>query len=87
MSPLDRMKAQIIDRIPGSNVVVNDVTGEANHLEITVISELFEGKRLIERHRMVMAALKSELESELHAVRIRTLIPSDSPGEQRSTTR
>ncbi|MCP4895624.1 MAG: BolA family transcriptional regulator [bacterium] len=82
MSPLERVKTKIVDRIPGSEVTVKDVTGGENHLEITVVSKLFEGKRRIERHRMVLGALKSELEGALHAVRVRALIPADVGGVQ-----
>lgn len=47
--------------------------------EVEVVSEKFEGKRLLERHRMVNAALV-ELMQSIHALSIKkALAPSQLP--------
>lgn len=66
----DRVKALIEAGLPGAEV---EVTGDGRHFEAVVTSDAFEGKSLIQRHRMVMEAVKAEIASdELHALSIRT---------------
>ncbi len=52
-----------------------DVTGDGRHFEVTVTSSEFEGKSLLQRQRMVMATVKTQIESdELHALSIKTKV-------------
>ncbi|TXG60553.1 hypothetical protein EZV62_015126 [Acer yangbiense] len=44
---------------------------------VEIVSEQFEGKRLLERHRIVNAALEEEMK-EIHALSIRKAI---TPGQ------
>lgn len=48
------------------------------HFEIVVVSAAFEGKPLLERHRMVNDALREMIGREIHALGIRTLSPGES---------
>ena len=50
---------------------------EATHLQLTVVSPQFEGTNLINRHRMVHAALKSAFENHLHALVLKTYSPNE----------
>lgn len=43
-----------------------------SHFKITIVSDEFDGKMLIARHRAVNTALKTELES-IHALSLHTL--------------
>lgn len=46
-------------------------TGET-HFNVTIVSDLFEGVAILERHRMVNECLKQELEEKgLHALSIK----------------
>jgi len=47
------------------------------HFDVTIVSEAFYGKSRIQRHRMVYDALGSLLESDIHALRIKALTPSE----------
>jgi BolA protein len=51
-------------------------TGES-HFRVLVVSERFQGKPRIERHRMVNDALASALGAGLHALAIKTLAPGE----------
>ena len=42
------------------------------HFKVTVVSEQFEGKRLIGRHRLVNSIVKEELEGPVHALALHT---------------
>ena len=46
------------------------------HFDITIVSEQFEGQNRIQRHRMVYDALMALLDTDIHALRIRTLTVS-----------
>ncbi len=55
--------------MPGAEVTV---TGDGRHFEAVVVSPEFEGKSLIERHRLVMATVTAEIRSDaLHALSIK----------------
>ena len=69
----EAVKALIEAGIPGAKV---EATGDGRHFEATVTSALFDGKSLIQQHRMVKDAVKVQIESdELHALSIKTLLP------------
>ncbi|MDG3087370.1 BolA/IbaG family iron-sulfur metabolism protein [Vibrio hannami] len=46
--------------------------GSESHFKVVVVSEEFEGLRLIARHRKVNATLSEELEEAIHALSIHT---------------
>jgi len=48
------------------------VKSQGGHFRLMIVSERFEGKTLIERHRMVYAAL-AELKDKIHALAIRAV--------------
>lgn len=58
--------------IPDATVMVEDMTGTRDHLAITVVSDAFKGKLLIEQHQMLMDLLKEELKTRIHAVKLQT---------------
>ncbi len=52
------------------------VEGEGNRYDITVIGEVFEGKRPVQRQQLVYAALNEQIANgSIHAVNIRTFTP------------
>ncbi len=67
------VKDLILKSIPDAVVTVNDLTGTKDHLAILVISNVFEGKALIQQHQMIMDILKDSLKNEIHAVQLKTM--------------
>jgi acid stress-induced BolA-like protein IbaG/YrbA len=51
---LSAMRDAIAEALPGAQI---QVQGGGGHFEVAVVSEAFEGKRTLARHRLVMAAL------------------------------
>jgi BolA protein len=51
--------------------------GGETHYSIYIVSQAFQGKSRIERHRMINATLSSELAGSVHALAIH----AKSPGE------
>ena len=52
--------------------------GEGNHLSVTVIGEIFAGKRPVQRQQQVYAILKEHIaEGTIHAVNMKLYTPSE----------
>ena len=49
-----------------------EVEGDGTHFQAIVVSEQFRGKPPIERHKLVYLALGDAMESEIHAISIKT---------------
>jgi stress-induced morphogen len=71
-SPFEFVEQIIKSGIPDAQVFVEDMTGTRDHLAITVASDAFKGKLLIEQHQMLMDLLKEELKNRIHAVKLQT---------------
>ncbi len=54
-----------------------EVKGDGQHFEALIVTPLFEGKRLIQRHQMVYAALGDRMRAEIHALSMQTLTPAE----------
>ena len=66
----------ITNKIPNSQVKVETFNGN-DHLQVTVISEQFNGLSLVKQHQLVYSALKEELASEaIHALALKTQTPN-----------
>lgn len=66
---------QLIEQdLPGAEVTVRGEDGV--HFEAVVISDAFQGKSLLQQHRLVYAALGGRMESEeIHALALKTYTP------------
>ena len=75
MTP-DQLKIRIESLGPGTRADIMDLTGTQDHYQAVIVSPAFEGKMMIEQHRMVFALLKSEVDSgEVHALTLKTFTP------------
>ncbi len=70
--PPKEIETMILNALPGAEVVVEDLVGDGDHLQAIVISDLFQGKTLLEQHQMVYQALKEILKEQLHALALKT---------------
>lgn len=48
------------------------------HFVVTIVSPAFAGKGLVERHRMIYAALGDAMHGEIHALSLRVLTPDEA---------
>ncbi len=48
------------------------------HYNVTVVSESFDGKSLVQRHQLIYQALADLMKSEIHALGINALTPSEN---------
>ncbi len=57
--------------MPDAVVTVTDRTGTMDHLKVRVVSTVFEGKTLLDRHRMIYQALDAPLkDGRIHALEL-----------------
>jgi acid stress-induced BolA-like protein IbaG/YrbA len=71
----EKVAALIRAGMPDAQV---EVTGDGRHFEATVVSPVFAGKTLIQKHRMVMETVKQQIASdELHALSIKAYTPEE----------
>lgn len=61
--------------LPDAEVVVTGEDGA--HFEALVVSASFEGRRTLDRHRLVYATLGERMGREIHALALRTLTPAE----------
>lgn len=60
----------------GLNCEYLDVQGEdGTHFEAVIVSTAFEGKSLIEQHKLVYGTLGDNMRSAIHALSMKTLTP------------
>ena len=50
---------------------------DGTHFEATIVSPSFEGKRMVQQHQLVYAALGDRMRAEIHALGMKTYAPSD----------
>jgi BolA protein len=74
------IEQKLVDSIPllGLEVINeshmhNVPTGSESHFKVVIISDDFEGERLIRRHQRVNKILADELENKIHALALHTL--------------
>jgi stress-induced morphogen len=73
----EQIKETLSKALPVSLVETQDLTGGGDHWQLIVVSAAFEGKGLVEQHRMVNDALKAELEDQrIHALALKTFSPA-----------
>jgi acid stress-induced BolA-like protein IbaG/YrbA len=53
------------------------VDGDGHHFEAVIVSQAFEGKRLVARHQLVYRALGDRMRQEIHALSMKTLTPAE----------
>jgi stress-induced morphogen len=74
----EEIRRRVATALPGSEISIRDMVGDGDHLEMIVVSPVFEGKTTLERHRLVYAPLKDLLGGALHALALKTMTPAEN---------
>ena len=69
------LQSLLEQKIPDSVVKVSDLTGTSDHFDVDVTSPAFEGKSLVEQHKMIHEACGIHLTTTIHALQIKTRTP------------
>jgi len=70
--------AKIRAALPDAKIELKDLTGTADHWQATIVSAAFAGKSMLERHRLVMAALVEEMKGPIHALTLEVKTPDET---------
>ncbi len=73
----DDIVAKIRAALPDAAVELQDLTGTADHWKASIVSAAFSGKTMLQRHRMVMAALADEMKGPIHALTLDVKAPGE----------
>jgi stress-induced morphogen len=73
----EEIKTRLEKALPGSSIEMRDLTGGGDHWQVIIVSPAFEGKGLLDQHRMVNDALKDEMgDQRIHALALKTFTPA-----------
>ncbi|KAG8560066.1 hypothetical protein GDO81_014765 [Engystomops pustulosus] len=76
------IKAKLTENLQPSHLEVHNESymhavapGSETHFKVVIVSDVFDGKSLIQRHRLVNDLLKEELAGPVHALSIQAKTP------------
>ena len=73
----DEIKATLAQALPVTLIETQDLTGGGDHWQVIIVSPAFEGKGLIDQHRLVNDALKEPMgDQRIHALSLKTYSPA-----------
>ncbi|KAH7852083.1 hypothetical protein Vadar_020424 [Vaccinium darrowii] len=79
------VETSLTSKLNPSHLVVTDTSGGCGaSFAVEIVSEQFAGKRLLERHRMVNAALAEEMK-EIHALSITKAVTPEQWKQQQES--
>ncbi len=70
----EQVKTYISEQVPCTHI---EVEGDGQHFYATIVSPEFAGKRLVQRHQLVYAALGDRMKAEIHALSIKAFSPDE----------
>ena len=74
----DVLTQYIHQSMADAQVTMTDLTGTQDHLNVRVISDIFKGKNLLDRHRMIYQALDEPMkDGRIHALELKAQTPDE----------
>ncbi len=81
MMTFEALSTQLQEALGDAEVSVQDRTGTMDHFNVKVISDAFEGKNLLDRHRMIYQALDAQMkDGRIHALEIQAKTKNEAQG-------
>ncbi|TGK14708.1 BolA/IbaG family iron-sulfur metabolism protein [Leptospira fluminis] len=71
---IEEIRNKIRSGLPGSEVEILDPYKDGVHIKAVVKYSGFQGKSMVEQHRMVYDTLREELKEEVHALALETKV-------------
>jgi stress-induced morphogen len=73
----EEIATKIRAALPDAVIEMQDLTGTSDHWKATIVSTAFAGKTMLQRHRLVMAALAEEMKGPIHALTLDVKTPEE----------
>jgi BolA protein len=75
----DALQPDYLDIIDDSHAHAGDPGAQdgAGHYVVSIVSNQFVGRSMVQRHQMVYSALASFMPMEIHALRIKAITPDE----------
>lgn len=70
------LDAMIREAFPDAEVTLTDLAGDNDHWSAEIVSEKFRGLNRVQQHKLVYEALGGRMGGVLHALQLKTSIPS-----------
>jgi len=71
-----QLKLKLETLSPQTQAEIVDLTGTEDHYQAMIVSPIFEGRTMMEHHRMIYKLLEAEVASgEVHALTLKTYTP------------
>lgn len=75
----DALKPDLIEIIDHSAAHVGHAGNKGGgHYNVTIVSEQFEGKSLVQRHQLIYKIMGDMMKDEIHALGINALTPTEN---------
>jgi stress-induced morphogen len=75
--PAAEIERLIKARLPDAEITIQDLAGDGDHYQATVVSKAFKGRSRVQQHQMVYEALGGQMGGALHALALQTSAPAD----------
>lgn len=75
--PSEKIIELIIKAFPDAFIELKDLAGDDDHFAAIVKTRAFQGKTRIQQHQMVYEALQGHMGTTLHALSLKTQIPTE----------
>jgi acid stress-induced BolA-like protein IbaG/YrbA len=73
----EEIKQSLSQALPVEVIETQDLTGGGDHWQVIIVSSAFDGKGLLEQHRMINDVLKEPLaDQRIHALSLKTYSPA-----------
>ncbi len=75
----DSLKPEQIEIIDNSAAHAGHIGAQSGggHYHVTIVSDAFEGKTLVQRHQLIYKALGDMMKQQIHALGINAMSPSE----------
>ena len=78
MPDAEWMDAKVREALPNAEVTVTDLTGAGDHFHLLVIDISFEGMRILQRQRAILAPFRPFIPNLVHALDLKALTPKEA---------
>ncbi len=75
--PAAEIERLIKTKLPDAQITIQDLAGDGDHYQATVVSMAFKGRSRVQQHQMVYEALGGQMGGALHALALQTSAPAE----------